>query len=137
MKSDLSVFHSTHLCVVWSVWWNGCSSHCVSVSNRSTWTRAPPWPHAYEWYENCPLLVIVDEMKCVMEVGWLLNTNPTHSITMFPSILCIRMSVVMVCCLEVIDNPFNMCVFMNETMWLLMCLCDGRDSFHKSCYSEL
>ena len=44
MKSDLSVFHSTHLCV-WSVWWNGCSSHCVSVSNRFTWTGAPPWPH--------------------------------------------------------------------------------------------
>ena len=45
MKSDLSVFHSTHLCVVWSVWWNGCSNHCVSVSNRFTWTGAPLWLH--------------------------------------------------------------------------------------------
>ena len=44
MKSDLSVFHSTHLCV-WSVWRNGCSSHYVSVSNRFTWTRAPLLPH--------------------------------------------------------------------------------------------
>ena len=28
-----------------NVWWNGYSSHCVSVSNRFTWTRAPPLPH--------------------------------------------------------------------------------------------
>ena len=52
MKSDLSVFHSTHLCVVWSVWWNGCSSYCVSVFNRFTWTRALPWSHVYEWCET-------------------------------------------------------------------------------------
>ena len=52
MKSELSVSHSTHLCVVSSVWWNGCSSHCVSVSNRFTWTGVPPWPHVYEWCET-------------------------------------------------------------------------------------
>ena len=45
MKSESSVSHSTHLCVVCSVWWNGCSSHCVSVSNIFTWVRVPPWPH--------------------------------------------------------------------------------------------
>ena len=52
MKSELSVSHSTHLCVVCSVWWNGCSSHCVSVSNRFTWTGVFPWPHVYEWCET-------------------------------------------------------------------------------------
>ena len=51
MKSDLSVFHSTHLCAVWSVWWNGYFNHCVSVSNRFTWIRAPPWPHVWEWWK--------------------------------------------------------------------------------------
>ena len=42
MKNDWVFFHSTHLCVVSRVWWNGCFSHCVSVSNGFTWTRAPP-----------------------------------------------------------------------------------------------
>ena len=36
MESELSVSHSTHLCVVCSVWWDGCSNHCVSVSNIFT-----------------------------------------------------------------------------------------------------
>ena len=44
---------------------------------------------------NPPLLVIVDEMNCVRGVWWLLNTNPTHSVTLIPSILCLRVSVVM------------------------------------------
>ena len=46
---------------------------------------------------NHSLIVIVNEMKCVREEGWLLNTNPTHRIALFPIILCFKVSVVILC----------------------------------------
>ena len=49
---------------------------------------------------NPPSFVFVDEMKCMREVGWLLNTNPTQRITLFPIILCVKVSVVILCELD-------------------------------------
>ena len=66
----------------------------------------PPWPHVYEWCEtSTPCDCGCDEM-CVREAGWLLNTNSIHNITLFPSILCLRVSVVMSCCLGLIEWHF-------------------------------
>ena len=58
--------------------------------------------------------------KCVREVGWLLNTNPIHGITLFSSILYLIVNVEISCCLEVTDwrrkreIEFGNCYWLND-----------------------